>query len=72
MVSCSDFIGNCEKFARFHRRQALQAGRVGCWPARAEEAGLGDPGDGDSVGLVAAQHVEMLVVLADRETDMAA
>jgi hypothetical protein len=72
MVSCSDFVGGCEEFARLHGRQALQAGRVGCRPARAEEAGLGDAGHGDGVGLVAAQHEEMRIVLADREADVAA
>ena len=35
-----------EEFARLHGRQAKQAGRKGRWPARAEQAGLGDAGDG--------------------------
>ena len=55
-VSCSDFIGGCEVFARLHRRQALQARGIGRGPARAEQARFGDAGDGDGVGLVAAQH----------------
>ena len=50
----------------------MQAGNVGCRPARTEEARLADPGDGDSIGLVASEQVEMRVVLADGEADMAA
>ena len=72
VVSSSDFIGGCEEFARPHRRQALGAGWIGRRPARAEKAGFGDAGDGNGFGLVAAQHVEMRVVLADCEADMAA
>lgn len=72
IFSCSDFIGGCEEFAGLHRRQALHSGRVSCGPARAEKAGLGDPGDSDGVGLVAAQHVEVRFVLTHRETDMTA
>ena len=68
----SDFIGGCEEFARLHGRQALWAGRVSRGPARAEEARLGDPGDGDGVGLVAAEDEEVRVVLAHGEADMAA
>ena len=68
VFSRSDFIGGCEEFARFHGRQALGAGRIGRGPARAEEAGFGDLGDGDGVGLVAAQQEEMRVVLAERSS----
>ena len=71
VFSRSDFICGGEEFARLHGEQALQAGRVGRGPARAKEAGLGDTGDGDGVGLVAAEDEEMRVVLADGETDMA-
>ena len=72
VFSCSDFIGGYEEFARLHRRQALQTGRVGCGPARAEEAGFGDASDGDCIGLVATKDEEMRVVLAHSEADMAA
>ena len=71
VVSSSDFIGGCEEFARLHGRQALLAGWIGRGPARAQEAWLGDAGDGDGVGLVAAEHVEMRVILAEREADVA-
>lgn len=71
MYSYSDFIGGRENFARLHGRQALQSGRVSCGPTHAEEARLGDPGDGDGIRLVAAQHVEVGVVLTDGETHMA-
>ena len=50
MFSCSEFIGGGEEFTQLHGGQALQAGRVGCGPARAEKAGLGNAGDGDGVG----------------------
>ena len=52
VFSSSDFIGGCEEFARLHRRQALQAARVGCGPARAEDARLGDAGDVHGVGQI--------------------
>ncbi len=71
VVSRSDFGGG-EEFARLHGRQALQAGREGHGPARAEEAGLDDAGDGNGVGLVAAEDEEIRVVLADSEADMPA
>ncbi len=72
VFSNSDFIGGGEEFARLHGREALISGRESCRPARAEEAGLGDAGDGDGIGLVAAEDVEMRVVLADGEADVAA
>jgi hypothetical protein len=72
VFSRSGFIGCCEEFARLHCRQSLQAGRKRCGQARAEQAGLGDAGDGDGIGLVAAKHVEMRDVLPDREADMTA
>ena len=59
MFSSSYFVGGCEEFARLHGRQPLQAARVGCGPARAKKAGLGDAGDGDGVGLVATEDVEV-------------
>ena len=40
--------------------------------ARTEQARLGDTGDGDGVGLVAAQHEEMRVVLAERSSYLTA
>ena len=70
MFSSSDFICGGEELARLHGRQALQAGRVGGRPARTEQAGLGDPGDGDGVGLVAAEDVEVRVVLIYGEADV--
>ena len=72
IFSCSDFIGGCEEFTRLHGRQALMAGWVADGPARAEQAGFGDAGDGDGIGLVAAENEEIRVVLADREADVAA
>jgi hypothetical protein len=72
VFSSSDFIGGGKECAGLHRWQALCADGNGSWPACAEEAGLGDPGDGDCVGLVATEDVEMRVVLADGEADMAA
>ena len=71
MFAFSDFIGGGEEFAGLHRRQSLEAGWKGRRPARADQAGFGDTGDGDGVGLVAAQHEEMRVVLAEDEDDMA-
>lgn len=70
--SSSHFIGGDEEFARPHGRQALGVGWEGGGPARAEQAGFGDPGDGDGIGLVAAKDVEMRVVLTKGEADMAA
>ena len=72
IFSCSDFIDGCEEFAGLHCSQALLPGWDGDRPARAKEAGLGDAGDGDSIELVAAEHVKMRVVLSHRETHMAA
>ncbi len=52
------------ELARIHDRKALKAGWVGRWPAVTEQARLGDVRDGDGVGLIAADDVEMNVVLA--------
>ena len=71
-ISSSDFIGGGEEFARLHVRQALQAGRVGRGPARAEQARFGDAGDGDGIALVAAEDEKVRVVLPHREADMTA
>ena len=46
-------------------------GWIGHRPARAREAGLGHAGDGDGVGLVAAEDVDGMVVLTDGEADKA-
>ena len=46
-------------------------GWIGHRPARAREAGLGHAGDGDGVGLVAAEDVDGIVVLTDGEADKA-
>ena len=72
MFSCSRLKGGGEEFAWLHGRQALRTGREGCWPARAEQAGFSDAGDGDGVGLVAAEDEEVRVVLTDGKADMAA
>lgn len=71
VFSSSDFIGGREEFALLHGRQALKSGWEGGGPARAEETGLGDAGDGDGVGLVAAEDEEVRVVLSDSKADMA-
>jgi len=70
VFSCSDFIGGRKEFPGLRGRQELQSGRASCRPSGTEEPRLCDPRDGDSAGLVAAQHVEMPVVLADLETDV--
>ena len=72
VFSRSDFIGGGEEFARFQGRQALQAGQVAHRPARARQSGLGDAGDGDGVGAVAAEDEEMRVVLPDGDAGMTA
>ena len=48
----------------------LRQGRNRRGPARTEEVGFGDAGNGHGIGLVASQHVEMLVLLADRAADL--
>ena len=71
MVNSAPIIGcrrGGEQFAGLHGRQA-RGERSG--PARAEDAGLGDAGEGDGVGLMATQHLEMRLVLAASEPHMA-
>ena len=72
---CSAPIIGCrragEQFAGLHGRQALKARGQRSGPARAEDAGLGDAGEGDGVGLMATQHLEMRLVLAASEPHMA-
>ena len=71
-VSDSDFICCGEECTGFHGWQAFMARRERYGPARAKQTGSRNSRDVYGAGLVAAQHVQMRVILTHRKADMAA